>query len=230
MPTMPATDIAQHLQNLRDDIYAAFQRKLLPNIDPASIVGIRTPQLRQLAKQLSKDENIQTFLQTLPHSTFEENQLHSFIISDILDYTRCMEEVNRFLPHVDNWATCDQLSPKVFKKHHAELISPIRQWLRSRHEYTVRFGIGMLLAHYLDDDFSPAYLTLVTSVQRKEYYIRMMQAWYLATALTKQYDATIPYLQSAGLDKWVHNKAIQKAIESRRITDEKKQYLKTLKR
>ena len=230
MPTMPATDIAQQLQNLRDDIYAAFQRKLLPNIDPASIVGIRTPQLRQLAKQLSKDENIQTFLQTLPHSTFEENQLHSFIISDILDYTRCMEEVNRFLPHVDNWATCDQLSPKVFKKHHAELISPIRQWLRSRHEYTVRFGIGMLLAHYLDDDFSPAYLTLVTSVQRKEYYIRMMQAWYLATALTKQYDATIPYLQSAGLDKWVHNKAIQKAIESRRITDEKKQYLKTLKR
>ena len=230
MPTMPATDIAQQLQNLRDDIYAAFQRKLLPNIDPASIVGIRTPQLRQLAKQLSKDENIQTFLQTLPHSTFEENQLHSFIISDILDYTRCMEEVNRFLPHVDNWATFDQLSPKVFKKHHAELISPIRQWLRSRHEYTVRFGIGMLLAHYLDDDFSPAYLTLVTSVQRKEYYIRMMQAWYLATALTKQYDATIPYLQSAGLDKWVHNKAIQKAIESRRITDEKKQYLKTLKR
>lgn len=227
---MHATNIAQQLQNLRDDDYAAFHRKLIPNIDPASIIGIRTPQLRQLAKQLSKDENVHVFLQALPHSTFEENQLHSFIISDIRDYTHCLEEVNLFLPHVDNWATCDQLSPKVFRKHHAELISSIRQWLRSRHEYTVRFGIGMLLEHYLDCDFSPAHLSLVTSVRRNEYYIRMMQAWYLATALAKQYDATISCLQSAGLDKWVHNKAIQKAIESRRITDEKKQYLKTLKR
>ena len=165
----------------------------------------------------------------LPHTYFDENQLHAFIVSELRDYEACLQEVERFLPYVDNWATCDQMSPKVFRKHHAELLGPIRRWIASDATYTVRFGVGMLMEHYLDDDFDPDYLDTVAAVKSEEYYVRMMVAWYFATALAKQYDATIPYVESRRLEPWTHNKAIQKAIESRRISPETKDYLRGLK-
>lgn len=213
-----------------DEPYGQFQRKLLPTLPPERIRGIRTPVLRKLAKEFSKQEGIETFLSALPHDFFEEDQLHAFILSEDRDFVRCAARVEAFLPFVNNWATCDQLSPKVFRKHHADLLPYIRTWLTSSHPYTIRFAIGMLMEHYLGEDFRTEYADMVASVRSEEYYVNMMSAWYFATALAKQYDAILPYLQSPRLDVWTHNKSIQKAIESRRITPEQKAYLRTLKR
>ena len=226
---MITEEIRQSLFDLQDIKYRDFQAKLIPGTDAETMIGVRTPELRKLAKQMLKREEIGEFLQDLPHRYFDENQLHAFIVSGIREYGKCMEELERFLPYVDNWATCDQMSPVVFKKHKQELLSGIREWIRSEHTYTVRFGIGMLMQHFLDDEFDPAYPELVAGVRSEEYYVNMMIAWYFATALAKQYDAVLPYLEGRRLDPWVHNKTIQKAVESYRISDEQKEYLRSLK-
>ncbi|MCR4909194.1 MAG: DNA alkylation repair protein [Lachnospiraceae bacterium] len=221
--------IQDELFKHQDIKYRDFQVKLIPNIEASSMIGVRTPELKKYAKELLKAEDVSDFLKSLPHRYFDENQLHAFIISELRDYNKCIREVTDFLPYVDNWATCDQLSPKVFKKHRKELTEHIKAWLKSEHTYTVRFGIGMLMEHFLGEDFEETYPGMVASVRSEEYYIRMMIAWYFATALSKQYDKIIPYIEDRRLDPWTHNKAIQKSAESRRITDERKQYLKSLK-
>ena len=226
---MITEDLRTALFSAPDLKYRDFQAKLIPNLERDSMIGVRTPELRKMAKQFAKRPDVGDFLKDLPHRYFDENQIHAFILSEIKDYDRCVEQVNLFLPYVDNWATCDQMSPKVFKKHRPELLTQIRQWIRSRHTYTVRFGIGMLLQHYLDEDFDPDYPALVGGIHSEEYYINMMIAWYFATALAKQYEAVIPWLEEKRLEPWVHNKTIQKAIESYRIDAERKAYLRTLK-
>ena len=198
-------------------------------MDPETIIGVRTPLLQKYAKRLAGSEDASVFLDSLPHRYFDENQLHAFILSGMKDYSGCMEAVNRFLPYIDNWATCDQMSPKVFKKHRLELSDMIRVWLRSGKTYTIRFAVGMLMEHFLDEDFDPQYLQMVAAIRSEEYYVNMMKAWYFATALAKQYAAALPYLEKKELDTWTHNKTIQKAVESCRITPEKKTYLKNLK-
>ena len=232
----------EELFKLQDVKYRDFQKKLIPTVDPESVIGVRTPELRKLAKQLARlrtsktaadcktAADVEAFLKDLPHEYFDENQLHAFIISEDKDYERCMADVEEFLPYVDNWATCDQMSPKVFKKNKDGLLLHVRKWLKSDRTYTVRFAIGMLMEHFLDDDFDPEYPKLVAKVKSDEYYVNMMIAWYFATALAKQHDAVIPYLEEQKLDVWTHNKTIQKARESYRITPEQKKYLKTLKR
>ncbi|MBR7073797.1 MAG: DNA alkylation repair protein [Oscillospiraceae bacterium] len=226
---MLTDEIRAELFRMRDEQYRDFQAKLIPGMEPEIMIGVRTPALRAYAKELTKRADVTEFLDTLPHLYFDENQLHAFILSCMKDYEQCVRAVDRFLPFVDNWATCDQLSPKVFGKHHAALLPWIETWLASGETYTVRFGIGMLMQHFLDADFDPAYLEWVAALQSEEYYINMMRAWYFATALAKQHDAVLPYLEAQRLDTWTHNKTIQKAVESYRITDEQKAYLKTLK-
>ena len=226
---MIVDEIRKELLRLQDVQYRDFQSKLIPTTDKNFFIGVRTPALRALAKQLCKREDVGAFLGDLPHSYFDENQLHAFIISEMRDYEACLREVQRFLPFVDNWATCDQMSPKVFKKHRPELLEPIWDWLKSEHTFTVRFGVGMLMEHFLDDAFDPAYPAAVAAIRSEEYYVRMMVAWYFATALAKQYDAALPFLKERRLDPWTHNKTIQKAIESFRISPETKAYLRTLK-
>ena len=221
--------IQKELFKLQDKKYKKFQEKLIPTRDPDTIIGVRTPELRKYAKELFKSNNYQSFLKELPHKYFDENQLHAFIISEIKDYDECINYINEFLPYVDNWATCDQMSPKVFKKNHDSLIDNIKTWLKSKETYTIRFGIGCLLQHFLDEDFKPEYLEIVSRIKSEEYYINMMIAWYFATALAKQYKLTKPYIENNQLDKWTHNKTIQKAIESYRISSEQKEYLKSLK-
>ena len=222
-------DIRKELFALQDEKYQAFQVKLFPTLNPESIIGVRTPDLRSYAKKLLKQEEIAEFLSDLPHRYFDENQLHAFIISELKDYGKCMEELNRFLPYVDNWATCDQMSPKVFKKNRSQLLEQIRIWLKSDKTYTIRFAIGMLMEHYLDDDFDISYPEMVAGIRSDEYYVNMMIAWYFATALAKQYEVILPFIENRRLDTWTHNKAIQKALESYRITPEQKEYLKGLK-
>ena len=226
---MITEEIRQSLFELQDIKYRDFQAKLIPGKDTETMIGVRTPELRKLAKQMLKREEIGEFLRDLPHRYFDEDQLHAFIVSGIKEYGKCMEELMRFLPFVDNWATCDQMSPGVFKKHRPELLAEIREWLGSEHTYTVRFGIGMLMQHFLDEDFDPAYPELVAGVHSEEYYVNMMIAWYFATALAKQYDAVLPFIEGCRLDPWTHNKTIQKAVESYRISDEQKEYLRSLK-
>ena len=222
--------IREELFRMQDIQYRDFQAKLIPQSDPRAMIGVRTPALRAYAKQLLKNEDITPFLNDLPHRYFDENQLHAFLISGIRDFERCLKEVNRFLPYVDNWATCDQMSPKVFKKHRGELLHSIEQWIASEHTYTIRFGTGMLMEHFLDEDFDIRFPEMVSRIRSEEYYVNMMTAWYFATALAKQYDAVLPYLKENRLDVWTHNKTIQKAVESYRITEEQKAYLKTLRR
>lgn len=228
--TMLTIGIQQELFAKQDITYRNFQAKLIPTIEADSMIGVRTPELRKMAKQLSKREDINAFLETLPHSYFDENQLHAFILSERKDFSQCIRELTLFLPYVDNWATCDQLSPKVFKKHRPELLPYIREWIASDKTYVVRFGIGMLMEHFLDDDFDTLYLETVSKIRSEEYYINMMIAWYFATALAKQYEAALPFIENERLALWTHNKAIQKAVESLRITPEQKAYLKSLKR
>ena len=224
-----AARIQKTLFTLQDKEYAIFQTGLIPGRDSKDFIGVRTPDLRKLAKELKGEEGIEEFLGDLPHKYFDENQLHAFIISEEKDFARCMEQVETFLPYVDNWATCDQLSPKVFKKYKKELLAHIKKWLKSDETYTIRFGMGMLMQHFLDEDFDIKYPKMVAKIRSEEYYVNMMIAWYFATALAKQYDAVLPFIKDKELATWTHNKAIQKAIESRRITDEQKEYLRTLK-
>ena len=222
-------EIREKLYDRQDLKYRDFQAKLIPGMETEKMIGVRTPDLRKIAKQMVKREDIGEFLENLPHEFFDENQVHAFVISELKDYGRCVQGVERFLPFVDNWATCDQMSPKVFKKHRPELLDSIKEWIRSEHTYTVRFAVGMLMQHYLDEDFDPEYPEMVAEVQSEEYYIRMMIAWYFATALAKQYEAVLPYIEERRLEPWTHNKTIQKAVESYRISPEQKEYLRSLK-
>ena len=222
-------EIRTELKSLQDIGYRDLQIRIIPTVKPETIIGVRTPELRKLAKQIGSSEEAATFLNDLPHLYFEENQLHAFIISGMKDYTACIHSLDRFLPFVDNWATCDQMSPRIFRKHRPELLQEIRKWIHSTETYTIRFGIGMLMEHYLDEDFDTAYPEAVASLRSEEYYVNMMIAWYFATALAKQYDAVLPYLEKKQLDPWTHNKTIQKAVESYRITPEQKNDLRSLK-
>lgn len=216
-------DIQKELFAMQDLKYKEFHSKLMPNIDSDLIIGVRTPDLRNFAKNLTDYED---FLKALPHKYYEENNLHGFLISQIKDFDRVIEELNRFLPYVDNWATCDMLRPKVFKKSTDKLISEILKWLKSDKTYTIRFGIEMLMCYYLDGEFKEEYLEWVSLVKSEEYYVNMMIAWYFATALAKQWDKTIPYITEKRLSEWVRKKTIQKAKESFRITKEQKEFLK----
>ena len=193
------------------------------------VIGVRTPELRKFAKEFSKKPDVDEFLKILPHKYYEENNLHGFLIETIKDYDRVITELDAFLPYVDNWATCDLMRPKIFQKHLEELLGKIKEWINDDHTYTIRFGIEMLMSFYLDEQFCPEFLELVSYVQSEEYYVNMMVAWYFATALAKQYDDTLPYIEQHRLSKWTHNKAIQKAVESYRISDGQKTYLRTLK-
>lgn len=221
--------ITERIFELKDEKYKQFHSKLIPTVNPNTIVGVRTPQLRKLAKEISKEEQAGAFLKKLPHKYYEENNLHAFIIEGIKDYDRLISELNAFLPFVDNWATCDMMNPKVFKKHTDELLIQIKEWLKSESTYTVRFALGTMMRYYLDENFSAEILELASSINSNEYYIKMMVAWFFATALSVQYTSALPCLEEKRLDTWTHNKAIQKAIESRRIANEQKDYLRTLK-
>lgn len=226
---MITDEIRNRLFELSDSKYRNMQIKTTPSVDAQAFIGVRTPPLRRLAKELAKREEISAFLSDLPHKYFDENQLHAFIISLDKDYDSCISKVEAFLPYVDNWATCDQMNPKVFAKHKSELLKHIKQWLKSDKTYTARFGIKMLMDHFLGNEFDISYPKAVANIKSEEYYVKMMQAWYFATALAKQYDLILPFIENKSLDVWTHNKAIQKSVESYRITDEQKQYLKTLK-
>jgi len=222
-------EIRRRLFELQDTEYKEFTCKLIPTVDPDAVIGVRTPLLRKLAKEYARTPQAEEFMAALPHKYYEENNLHGFLIETIKDYDSAIRAVEEFLPFIDNWATCDQISPKVFKKHLPELYERIKIWLKSDRTYTVRFGVGMLMSLYLDDSFRQEMPELVAGIRSEEYYINMMIAWYFATALAKQPDAVMPFLQQRRLDKWTHNKAIQKAIESYRISEETKAYLRTLK-
>lgn len=220
------TGVTERLFALADEGYREFNSSLIPTLDKSGFIGVRTPALRALAKELYGTGEYAEFLRELPHRYFDENQLHAFVVSLIRDYDECVAAVDEFLPYVDNWATCDQLSPKVFRKHRGELLPHICRWLASDHPYTIRFGMEMLMSHFLDEDFDSAYPRMVAAVRSEDYYVKMMAAWYFATALAKQYDAVFPYIAEYRLEKWTHNKAIQKAVESYRITPEQKEILK----
>jgi len=221
--------IRRRLFEMQDLKYKEFACKLIPTVNPETVIGVRTPELRKLAREFSKRAEVSEFLKILPHGYYEENNLHGFLIETLRDYDATVAAVDEFLPYVDNWATCDLISPKIFKKHLPELYEKIKVWLISGRTYTVRFGIGMLMRFYLDDAFRPEMLELVAGIRSEKYYVNMMIAWYFATALAKQYEEALPYIREQRLAKWTHNKAIQKAIESYRIGNEAKAYLRTLK-
>ena len=226
---MNRDEIVAELYRMRDRDYALMQARILPTVSADRIIGVRTPALRALAKNLCKDSETEAFLSSVPHQYFDEDQLHAFVISLEKDFEKCIAQVEWFLPFVDNWATCDQLSPKAFKREPEKLLPYIQSWIKSDRTYTVRFAIGMLMQYFLDERFDTKYADMVAEVRSEEYYVNMMVAWYFATALAKQYEAALPYLEEKKLDGWVHNKAIQKSVESYRISDEQKVYLKTLK-
>lgn len=219
-------EIEKELFSLADEKYRDFSASLIPAVDKNNVIGVRTPELRKLAKTLAKDERTAEFLSALPHKYQEENALHGYIISLEKDFDTAVSEIERFLPFIDNWAVCDTTSPKVFAKNKPALLEYIKKWLRSDRTYTVRFGVGMLMQHFLDEAFESEQMTLVADIRSEEYYVKMMQAWYFATALAKQYEAAFEIIRDKKLDKWTHNKTIQKAVESYRITDEKKEILK----
>lgn len=222
-------NVQEKLFAMQDLAYRDFQSKLMPKIDRESIIGVRTPQLRKYANAFAKTDEAAQFIQHLPHQYYEENNLHGFLIEKFKDFDQCIAELDRFLPYVDNWGTCDMMSPKVLKKYPEKLLEKINVWIASEETYVVRFAIGCLMKYYLEENFQIEYVDMAAKVQSEEYYIQMMQAWYFATGLAKQYDAILPYLSEQKLSPWVHNKTIQKAVESNRITSEQKAYLKTLK-
>lgn len=224
--------IKSELLILQDKSYKEFHSKLMPSINPDSIIGIRVPVLRNYAKILFRENSLQkldSFLKNLPHEFYEENNIHAFLVEKIVNFEECISYIDEFLPFVDNWATCDMMNPKVFKKYPNKLLEKIYHWVNSNCVYTVRFGIGMLMRFFLDENFETKYLDLVLSVKSDEYYINMMRAWFFATALAKQYEQTFLYIKNYSLDKWTHNKTIQKANESFRITKEQKEELKKYK-
>lgn len=226
-------EIQKELFAKQDLKFKSFHSKLIPTTDAHSIIGVRTPDLRAIAKKFASHPDVEKFLSTLPHKYYDENQVHVFILSLIKDYDDCVNHIDSFLPFVDNWATCDQMRPKVFakKQYRERLLKDVQRWINAPVEkvYTVRFGIETLMSFFLDDDFEPKFLKWVSKIRSEEYYLNMMVAWFFATALAKQFEATIPFIEKRVLDVWTHNKTIQKAIESYRITDEQKAYLKTLK-
>lgn len=226
---MTNEQIVKHLFSLQDKKFREFHLKLIPGTDADRVIGIRTPALRKFAKEIIKAGSGEEFLSSLPHYYYEENQLHSFILSEEKDFDICIKYVDEFLPYINNWATCDQLLPKVFKKQPQKLLPHINLWIESGETYKIRFAIGMLMQHFLDEFFEENFLQKVASVHSEEYYVKMMQAWYFATALAKQYEPAVKYLEEKKLDSWTHNKTIQKAIESFRVPDERKEYLRTLK-
>ena len=217
------------LFQLQDKGYRDFQSKLIPTIPVETIIGVRIPAIRKLAKEYGKDPESVEFLKQLPHTYYDENILHALLVAEIKDYEVCVKEVERFLPYVDNWAVCDIYSPKVFRKNKDKLIDKIREWTALDHPYTCRFGMEMLMTHFLDEDFRVEYLEIPATVHSEEYYVNMMIAWFYATALAKQWDAAVGYIEKKCLDPWTHNKTIQKARESYRITREQKENLKTIK-
>lgn len=221
--------IQAELWKLQDTAYRDFHAKLIPTVDPKTIIGVRTPQVRTLAKKWAKDPQIGEFLERLPHSYYDENNLHAFVVEQVKDYEECLALTERFLPYIDNWATCDMMAPKVFARHKKELLESIKKWIVSQEVYTVRFSVGMLMRFFLEEDFKKEYLDWVVGIQSEEYYINMMRAWYFATALAKQYETVLPYIEEKKLDQWTHNKAIQKACESNRMTAAQKKYLRELK-
>ena len=214
---------------MSDDTFKRFNSKLIPNIDPETVLGVKTPQLRNVAKELIDTENYFDFISDLPHKYFEENQIHIFAIAEFKDFYDCINKVETFLPYIDNWATCDQLSPRVFSKHKKELLVYIKTWITSAHTYTIRFAVNMLMKHFLDCDYDNSYSDWVAEIEHDDYYVNMVRAWYFATAIAKQKNSILPYLEEYKLDVWTHNKTIQKAVESYRIDPELKEYLKTLK-
>ena len=222
--------IKSKLFELQDLEYKAFHSRLMPTISPETIIGVRTPALRKFAKEIAKYDVAEGFIADLPHAFYEENNLHGFLVEGIKDFDQCLAEVDRFLPYVDNWATCDMMRPKVFKKNPEALLVKIDEWMTSGRTYTVRYGIGMLMTYFLEEHFDVIYVDKVAAVESDEYYVKMMVAWYFATALAKQWDAVIPFIEEGRLEVWTHNKAIQKAIESYRITPEQKVYLRGMKR
>ena len=226
---MRSDAIFQRLSELSDPTYRDFHAGLIPNISPETILGVRVPALRKLARELRGSAEAQEFMAALPHEYYDENCLHGLLINDIKDFGATVSALDAFLPYVDNWAVCDLISPRSFKSCPPELAAHVRRWLESSHSYTVRFGIGVLLSFYLDEGFEPAQLEAVAERCCEEYYVNMMVAWYFATALAKQPEAALPYIENRRLSRWTHNKAIQKSIESRRIPDETKAYLKTLR-
>ena len=221
-------NVQQRLFQMQDIEYRDFNSKLIPNLPKEIFIGVRTPELKKLAKELYKSETAGQFLSALPHRYFEENQLHAFLIMEEKNFAKCLEMTKEFLPYVDNWATCDQLSPKVFYKNSHLLLPMAEKWLQSKNTYEVRFGISVYMRYFLDEDFKIEYAEVIAEIQTDEYYINMMISWYFATALYKQWDLTLPFLTENKLSKWVHNKAIQKAKESRRITKEQKELLNSI--
>ncbi|HEY9574488.1 MAG TPA: DNA alkylation repair protein [Lachnospiraceae bacterium] len=227
---MAHTKIQEDLFALQDLSYRDFNAKLIPNIDKETMIGIRVPHLRSFAKGLKKENELGDFMEKLPHKYFEENLLHGILLSEEKDYRTLIKGLDEFLPYVDNWAACDLISPKIFKKHRKDLKENAFRWMNSKEPYTIRFGIKVMMEHYLDEDFEEEFLREIGKISSEEYYVNMMIAWYLATALAKQYKVTISLLEDGFLSDWVQNKTIQKAIESYRVGDEEKKYLKTLKR
>ena len=223
------TNLQIELFKLQDLKYKEFHQKLMPTVNPDKVIGIRTPVLRKFAKGFGKRDEAKKFIKNLPHKYYEEDNLHAFLLEEIKDYEELIKELNIFLPFVDNWATCDMMRPKILKKHKTELLEDIKKWLSSNNTYTIRFAVNCLMNYYLEEDFKPEYLYWVKNIKSEEYYINMVRAWYFATALAKQYDEAVKILENKPLDKWTHNKTIQKAVESYRITDEQKIFLKSLK-
>ena len=221
--------IIEDLKACQDKKYQAFQSKLVPNIDPKTILGVRTPEMRAIAKKYSGTSDAEKFLKKLPHKYYEENLVHIFLVSMFKDFDECVKEVEKFLPFIDCWPVCDQGTPKSFKKNHEKLLPLIKKWIGSDHVYTSRFGMRMLMNEFLGEDFKPEYLEWVASKTGEDYYLKMMVAWYFATALAKQYDAAVVYIEKHRLEDWTHNKAIQKAIESFRVSDEHKAHLRECK-
>ena len=221
--------VYERLLKVQDKEYRDFQIKLVPNISPDAMIGVRTPDMRNIAKEVFKSDERDAFLKELPHKFYEENLVHFFFFFLIKDFDECVKAVDEFLPYVDCWPVSDQATPKSFKKNHEKLLPYIKKWIASDHVYTARFGIRMLMNEFLGDDFKKEYLELVASKRGEDYYLKMMVAWYFATALAKQYDESVKYIEERKLDDWVLKKAIQKAVESYRVTDEHKEYLKTFR-
>ncbi len=221
--------ITADLFEMQDLQYRDFHSKLMPTVDKDKIIGVRVPQLRKYAKEIAKDENISEFLTAVPHEYYEENNLHAFIVESIKDFKACIKHLEAFLPYIDNWATCDMLRPKCFKNNTEKLYEYVLKWIKFEKPYIVRYALGMLNSYYMDEYFEEKHLLLAASVEHEDYYVRMMVAWYFATALSKQYSSALPYIENNRLSPWVHNKTIQKAIESYRISPEQKEYLKTLR-
>ncbi len=223
------TEIQRKLFSMQDEKYKDFNSKLIPDVEINAQIGVRIPHIRAIAKEIRNTDEAEVFLNTLPHKYFEENNLHGYLLEEIKDFDKAIEKAEKFLPYIDNWATCDTISPKIFRKNIPPLYEKIKVWLKSEHTYTIRFGVNMLMKFFLDENFNNEVLLLVAEIKSEEYYVNMVRAWFFATALAKQRNSALPYLTEKKLDKWTHNKTIQKCIESYRISDEDKTLLKEMK-